>query len=104
MSIANTSLTTSESGAIVTGAANGTAIVSISFCNTDASARTVTVYAKAAVGTSAGVLNTLLSAFSINAGETYVWNDKILLGVNNVLTAKASTDNVVGMTTSYLDL
>ena len=105
MAIANVALGSSESGAgLVVGAANGTAVVSMVLCNTDTVARTITVYAKATYATGAGVLNTILSALSLDAGETYVFNDKIMLAQNNVITAKASSASVVGMTISYLDL
>ncbi len=71
-------------------------IQNIVFCNTDSSARTITVYLITSGGT-AGASNTILSAKSLAAGETYIFDcgDGIAMANGDFIQGKASVTNVV---------
>ena len=66
------------------------------FTNTDVVARTITVYKVAAAG-SPGATNTVISAFSLSAGQAYVAGElaNMVLESGKTLQALASTAAVV---------
>ncbi len=72
-------------------------LMGIVFCNTDSSARTVTLYI-ITTGGSAGTSNTILAAASIAAGTTWVFDPGpygITLAAGDFIQGKASVTNVV---------
>ncbi len=71
-------------------------LMNIVFCNTDSGAQTVTLYLITTGGT-AGASNTILSAKSLAAGETYIFDcgDGIALNNGDFIQGKASLTNVV---------
>jgi len=103
MALANATLGTTNTTIFTCANAGGSAVVALVFTNTDSSARTITVYARPAAK-AAATENTILSALSIGAGETYVFSDKILLANTDVISGLASSAAVVVCTASYLNL
>ena len=103
MSLANGTLGATDTTLFTCANAGGSAVVAIVFTNTDSVARTVTVNARPA-GEAVAAENRILSAFSIDPGETYVFNDKLLLANTDVISGLASTAAVVVATVSYLNL
>jgi hypothetical protein len=103
MSLANATLSNSSAVVFTCANAGGTAIVTMVFTNGDSSARTITVHACPA-GEGEVPENMILKTFSIEAGGTYVWNDKLLLANTDTIEAFASTASVVTLTISYLNL
>jgi hypothetical protein len=80
-------------------------LTSIVFCNTDSSARTVTLYLVASGGT-AGVSNTILAGASIPAGKTWVFDvghDGIPLGNGETIQGRASVTSVVSYRISVVE-
>lgn len=90
-------LLTGTAATLYTAPASTTAVIrSITLCNTDSVARTVTLYLIASGG-SLGALNTVLSAFSVAAGETVILDSLFVLLTGDFLQALASTTNVVSI-------
>jgi hypothetical protein len=74
-----------------------TAVIrSITLCNTDSVARTVTLYLIASGG-SLGGLNTVLSAFSMAAGETVILDSLFVMMTGDFIQGLASVTNVVSI-------
>ena len=103
MALANATLTASSAAVFTCSNAGGTAIVSMVFTNTDTSDRTITVHACPS-GEGEVTENKILHQLSIPAGETYIWDTKLILANNDVIEAFASVTSVVAVTISYLDL
>jgi hypothetical protein len=103
MALANTTLGATDTTIFTCANANGSAVVALVFTNTDSVARTITVYARPSAEAAADE-NAILKAFSINAGETYVFNDKLLLANTDVISGLASSASVVVVTASYINL
>lgn len=103
MALANATLT--DTSAVIYTCANaaGAAVVGIIFTNTDSAARTITVHACPAAEGEADE-NMILKQLSIGAGETYVWEYKLLLANTDTIEAFASVTSVVTATVSYLNL
>lgn len=71
-------------------ASGAQAVNNLTICNTENAACTVTVYVKATAGTGAGDVNTILSAYSMAAYETFSLTKEIgaiLLADLQVITA-----------------
>lgn len=101
MTIENVLLNTSET-TILTGTTNGLANVCLMFCNTSAANVVITVYLKKP-SQGAGDVNTIIKNLSLPATDTFIFNlEKVLMQQNAVLTAIASTANVVSVSASYL--
>ncbi len=97
-------LYTSTSKSTSIGAICRSKLMSIFFCNTDSSARTVTVYLVQAAG-SPGTSNTILAARSLTAGETFQFDlgDGIPLLNGEMIQGKASVTNVVTHRVSLIE-
>ncbi len=91
-----TTLYTSTSKATSIGAICRSKLMSIVFCNTDNATRTVTLYLVPAAGSPAAG-NTILSALSLTAGQTYQFDlgDGIPLLNGEMIQGLASTTGVV---------
>lgn len=100
MSIANVQLGTSET-TILTASAE-TAVLSIIFCNTSSSDRTITVYAYASGG-SAGDLTTIIKTYTVPAYDTFIWtgDEKLILDTSGKISGLADTASSVSATINY---
>ena len=101
MTIINTTLD-SVVGNIYASSGN-TTVVTMYFCNTDASARTINLYLVPAAGT-AGTSNQIIKTLSISAGDTYIKNtERLCLSNGETIQANASVGSVVVATVNYTD-
>lgn len=100
MAISNTQIGATET-TILTATAE-TAVLSVVFCNTTSSAKTVTVYAYASGG-SAGDSTTILKELEIAAYDTFIWTaqEKLILDTSGVISAIADTGASVTATANY---
>lgn len=103
MPIGNQTLGATETTIFTCANANGTAVVGLTFTNTDSVARTITVYARPSAESAADE-NKILHQFSVDAGETFTFNDKIMLSNTDVISGLASSAGVVVVTISYMNL
>lgn len=87
-------LTTTLYGAVA--ASTKVIVKEVLLCNTDTSARTVTLY----VGTATGAANTVLSALSLAAGETKFISLSTVLVTGDYIKGGASAGSVVSCTIS----
>lgn len=104
MLITPVQLGTSATTITTAGAAENRAVLNILFCNTDTTARTITVYASTTGGASA--TTTILSALSIPAGDTYIWtaDEKFILGPNEGISGLCDVASKVSVNGSYYSL
>jgi len=105
MALANASLTTSAQDIFTCANAGGTAVTGVVFYNSDTVAHNVNLHACPA--NEAQAVENQLVKVNIPAGESYVFNDKILLANTDTITAlndEANTTTAVGCTVTYLDL
>jgi len=106
MSLANASLSTSDTDVFTCSNAGGSAITSIVFFNSDTVTHNVNLHACPAG--EAHVVENQLIKVAIPAGESYTPDlGKLILADTDVLTAlndEANTTTAVGCTVSYLDL
>lgn len=104
MAIKNMIVGTTATDIRTAGVGETSAVLCIIFCNEDVVARTITVASIPAGGTS----RTLLSVYSIPAGDTFIWTttEKLILAAGDQITALASakTTNEVIATVSYYNL
>jgi len=100
MAIANVQLGTSAT-AILT-AASETAILSLVFCNTTASDRTITVYAYASGG-SAGDLSTIIKDLTIPSKDTFIWtgDEKLILDTSGVISGLSDAATSISVAVNY---
>ena len=93
---------TASAATYVTASGSSTVIIKAAvFTNTDASARTITVHRVPAAG-SASTGNRIISAFSLNAGQSYVAPEcaNLVLATGETLQALASLTSVVNINVS----
>jgi len=106
MSLVNASLTTSAQDIFTCSNADGSAITSIVFYNSDTVTHNVNLHACPA--NEAQVVENQLIKVAIPAGESYSPDlGKLILANTDTLTAlndEANTSTAVGCTVSYLDL
>ena len=105
MSLANATLTASAATIFTAASARSylnASITSITFHNSDASARTVTLHACPA-DEAAATENKLFDK-SIPAGDSYTFSETLNLANTDTLKALASVTSVVSATVSYLDI
>lgn len=76
----NIQLSTTETTIKQAGVWEKIAVLTMLFCNTDTATRTITVYAYPSTW-SANATSTIMSSFSIPAGDTFTWstNEKFIL-------------------------
>ena len=105
MALYNVQLGTSETNLITNGGSTNIAVLSMTFCNTDSTARTITVYAYPSGG-SANATSTIISALSINPGDTYVWttDEKFILAPNDKISAISDVSAKVSACVNSLTL
>jgi len=84
-------------------AATTTILKEIIICNTDTVVRTVTAHVIASAG-SAGVLNTILDAVSIQAGETKIFSLSTVMPTGTFIQAVASSNAVVSFFASGVEI
>lgn len=99
---AGTALTASAVTQYTVPDSTTTIVKQIVFCNTDTSARTVTVYAIPSGG-SAAAANTIFSAMSLQPGETKVIPMEMVLPTGAFIQALASSASVVSMRVSGIE-
>ena len=102
MSAPNTQLSTAYQ-TLVTGGASGSAVVMLSFCNNSGGAIEIDVNVVPNAG-SDNDDNQIIDNLTVNAGDTYVFNEKLLLAVGETVQAKASANTSVTNIASFLDL
>lgn len=102
MALANATLTGSAATIFTCSNAGGSAVVTMVLKNHDASARTVTVHACPADEAAAD--ENMLLEVSVPAGDSYVFDSKVLLANTDTIKAFASVTSVMSATVSYLDL
>lgn len=90
-------LTTSAAAYYTAPAATESTINNLSFTNTSASPVSVTLYRVPSAGT-AGATNTILSAFSLAAGQTYVPPQAIGLHLDPGMTLQALASAATSVT------
>lgn len=78
-------------------------IKELQLCNTDNSARTVTVYAVPAAGSPA-VANTLMTTLSLQPYETQIYSMSKVLAPGATIQALASSAGVVSMSVSGIEV
>ncbi len=102
MAIFSAQLTAAETTICLAGASETRAVLSIIFCNTDTSDRTITVYAYASGG-SAADNTTIIKSFTIPAGDTFIWsaNEKFILNTGDKISGLADVTLKVTTTTNY---
>jgi len=102
----NATLYTAPSGTSPTGNTQGALLQSLILCNTDSSARTVTVYVVESGG-SAAANRAILSAYSIAANTTVVYtfpSDTFPLDSGETVHGLASAANVVTYRVNVIEL
>ena len=104
MSLANATLTTSDAAIFTCTNPGGALVSSIIITNYDASARTVTLYARP-FGETAADENMILKTLSIAAGDTVVVPPeyKLELGIADVISGLASANTAIIVTISYIN-
>lgn len=102
MAISSVQLGATETTICLAGVGETRAVLSISFCNTDSSDRTITIYAIASGG-SAGDATTIIKTLNVPALDTFVWtaNEKFILGAGDKISGLASDASKVTATTTY---
>ena len=113
MAISN-NLLGSTATALVTGAAGGTAVTTVFFCNNSADTATIDVFiAQSGEGAKDGDggdsttdANIILKEISINSKDTYILDtEKIILGTGDRMMAQAAdSSGQVVATASFLNL
>jgi len=100
MAISNIQLGVTETSLLT--ATLESAIISILFCNTSTTDKTVTIYAYPSGG-SAGDGSTILKDLTIPAGDTFIWSgqEKIILDVGDVVSGLADVATSVTATINY---
>jgi len=100
MSITNTTLMNSAAASIYTSSGDNT-VVTMYFCNTDSSDRTINLYLVPAADT-AGTGNQIIKNLNIAAGDTYITNyERLVLANGESIQANASVNSVVVSTVNY---
>jgi len=102
MPIANATLTGSAATVLTSSSAAGTSVFAVNCKNHDTSARVITLHA-CPVDEAAADENMIFEV-SVPAGDTYVYESKILLSNTDTLKMFADTTSVTTTTISYLDL
>jgi len=102
MAISNTVLTTSGN---VIYTSTGNSVVSVMyFCNVDATARNLDVYAVPSAGTRNSGTQ-IYKTVQIAGGDTFVVDmEKLVLGNGDTIQAVASVDNTITATVSYVGI
>jgi hypothetical protein len=105
MLITPVQLGTSATDITVSGASENRAVLSILFCNLDTVARVITLYAIPSGG-SASATNTILSAYTIPAGDTFIWtaDEKFILGPSEKLAGLCDVAAKVSVGGTYYNL
>ena len=102
MALANTVVGLTDTTIFTASGTDGNAGVSIVLYNSHSSAVEVTANARPG-GEAVGLANTLFKK-SIPAGDSFVFESKLLLANTDVVSAKADVDAVVAATLSQLEL
>ena len=100
--LAQVALTNTLTTTLYTASGVKAVLKEILLCNTDTSARTVTIRAGASPAT--GVLSTILSAVNLGPGETRAFPLNTVLESGHLITGGASTGSVVGATFSGIEV
>ena len=110
----STNLLGATATALVTGAAGGTAVTTVFFCNNSADTATIDVFIAVSGegakdgdgGDSTADANIILKSVSIDSTDTYILDtEKIILGSGDRLMAQAAdSSGQVVATASYLNL
>ena len=100
MTISQGQLAGTATNICVCGASEERAVLNIVFCNTDSSARTITLYVVPSGGSESDSTK-IANEVSIDAGDSYVWTDKILLGNSDKISGLASVASKITFTASY---
>ncbi len=104
MSLANATVGTSDTTIFTAANAGGVAITAIILTNTEPSeTRTVTVNARP-LAEAVAAENRILSDLSLDAGDTYVFEGKLILADTDRISAISSGGTAVVATVSYLNL
>ena len=103
MSISNSSITTSNVDVLTVGAGLSYANVALVFCNFGAAAETLDVWAVPSGGSVTNATK-IISALVLAAGETYVFESKLLLGAADKITVKGTVGGLVTTTCSYMSI
>lgn len=103
MAISNTLLTTSPANIYVS---SGNSVVSVMyFCNNDASARTISLYAIPNGSVTANASVQIYKNLQIASGDTYVVDmEKLVLSNGDKIQANASANTSVTATVSYVGI
>jgi len=100
MAIANATLTTSAAQIFLSSNAEGDSVVLVSLTNYSGVAQTVDLHACPAAE-AASDQNKVLHQLSIPAGESYMYESKLLLSQNDDIKATASANSSIAVTVSY---
>jgi hypothetical protein len=100
---AGTALTASLVTEYTVPAATTTILKEIILCNTDSVVRTVTAHVIAPAGT-AGVLNTIVNAMSIQPNETKILSLSTVMPTGSFIQAVASSAAVVSINASGVEI
>ena len=101
MTIAQTQISNLAATTILTATEN-VATTTMIFCNTSASAATLTVYV-VPDGNTVDDANTIIKLLNITAYDTYVFDtSKLLLGLGDSIQAISNTNNVITATITYV--
>lgn len=100
MAITNVQLGTGET--TILSAAAETAVLSIIFCNTTSSNKTITVYAYASGG-SASDTTTIVKNYVIPAYDSFIWsaNEKFILDTSGKISGLCDSATSVSATINY---
>lgn len=102
MALSNIQLGSTETTICAAGSSETRAVLTILFCNTDTSTRTITLYAYPSSG-SAGDSTTIVKTLSIPALDTYLWtcNEKFILGPSDKISGLSDVASKVTATANY---
>ncbi len=105
MLITPVQLGTSATDITVSGAAENRAVLNLLFCNDDTTARTITLYTIPSGG-SASATTQILKAYTIPAGDTYIWtaDEKFILGPSEKIAGLCDVASKVSVNGSYYSL
>jgi hypothetical protein len=105
MAIYNAQLGLTATNLLTVPASTTSAVLSIIFCNTTSSARTVTAYAYP-TGGSAGDSTTIAKTVSIPAYDTWIWTglEKMILDAGGVVSALSDSAASVTATINYYNI
>jgi hypothetical protein len=103
--ITNILLGTTETTIKAAPADKNVAVLSMIFCNTTTSEKTITVYVYP-TGSAGNDSTTIIKNYIIPAEDSYVWtaNEKFILGPSDIISGVASVASSITVTANWMEI